>query len=372
MADPQRDPIDVKKVIEQSASKTTLQELAKKGIYRVKVLDEAAITRMIGEAVQRIVSTKTDLLSETDRTKLVEASRKELDKLMKEFQESKDRAELMEKDKAALATEIENLQKQLQIQRKYTDELAKQRYEEGKAFVQSQVDELRAQLADARREGGDEARRAQQSVIEEVRRQAGERETEIRRHAETRFQEGVQSQHGLLSELQRRISETEHRIAQEKEAEFTRKLLEERERESVRREDLQAKLSEQNAKNLEMSQKLATTMEEMKKSDEDLFKKLTELFTRAIEGVNRRLTDLRLRSVAGGVSGGPLPGDVEFRPSQATVESLLGAELESNMKKMEVEAKTAGKISTALERLRALRQGGAKPEEKKEEPKAGI
>ncbi len=117
MADPQpgQNPIDVKKVIEQSASKTTLQELAKKGIYRVKVLDEAAITRMIGEAVSRIVATKTNLMSEGDRQKLVEASRKELDKLVKEFQDSKDRNELMEKDKAALATQIESLQEALKL-----------------------------------------------------------------------------------------------------------------------------------------------------------------------------------------------------------------------------------------------------------------
>ncbi|MBI2898658.1 MAG: hypothetical protein HYY17_00590 [Planctomycetes bacterium] len=371
MADPQGNPIDVRKVIEQSASKTTLQELAKKGIYRVKVLDEAAITRMIGEAVQRIIATKTNLLSETDRAKLVEASRKELDKLVKEFQESKDRAELMEKDKAALAAQIENLQEQLKLQRRYTDEMAKQRYEEGKSVMQQQVDDLKGQLADARNQGGDEARRAQQSVIEEVRGQAARREEDLHRQADARFEEGVKSQQQLIAELQRRISDTEQRIAGEKEAEFSRKLLEEREHEAARREELQGKLAEMNAKNLEMSQKLATTMEDMKKSDEELFKRLTELFTKAIEGVNKKLTDLRLRSIAGGVTSatGSLPGDVEFRPSQMTIEGLIGEELESNLKKMEVEAKTSGKISSALDRLKALRKGPAKPDEKKDEPR---
>ena len=36
--DSKEQPLDVKKVLEKSASKTTLQELAKKGIQRVKVL----------------------------------------------------------------------------------------------------------------------------------------------------------------------------------------------------------------------------------------------------------------------------------------------------------------------------------------------
>lgn len=368
MAEPSGNPIDVKKVIEQSASKTTLQELAKKGIYRVKVLDETAIVRMIGEAVERIVATRTNLLPESERVKLVEASRKELDKLVKEFQEAKDRTELMEKDKAALAAEVENLQRQVQLHRKYTDELAKQRYEEGKALMSRQVEDLKAQLADARKEGGDEARRAQQSVIEEVRRHSAQREEELRRHAETQFQEGGKSQQPLVEELQRRIAETEHRVAAEKEAEFNRRLLEETHREAQRREELQAQLTDQNAKNIEMSRKLASSMEEMKKSDEELFKKITELFTKSIESLNKKLTDLRLRAIAGGSTGASLPGDAEFRPSQATIEGLLGAELDSNLKKMEVEGKTSGKISGALDRLKALRTG-SKPEEKKDEPK---
>jgi len=273
----------------------------------------------------RIVSTKTNLLSDTDRAKLVDASRKELDKMMKEFQEAKDRSELMEKDKAALAAQVENLQRQLQLQRKYTDELSKQRYEEGKASAKQQIDDLRAQLGGARKEGAEDARNAQHELLDEVRRQATQHEAEIRQQ-----------------------------VAAEKDAEYNRRLLEEMQRESQKREEL-------NTRNLEMSQKLATTMEEMKRSDEELFRKITELFTRSLESLNKKLTDLRLRAIAGATTAA-LPGDAEFRPSQATIEGLLADELDSNLKKMEVEGKTSGKISGALDRLKALRQ---KPEEKK-------
>ena len=52
-------PFDVRKVIDQSASKTTLQELAKKGIHRVKVLDEQMINNLIRDAVEHILVSKT-------------------------------------------------------------------------------------------------------------------------------------------------------------------------------------------------------------------------------------------------------------------------------------------------------------------------
>ena len=66
----EQQPFDVRRAIEQSSSKSTLQELAKKGIHRVKVLDESMINKLIGDAVERIISTKTNLLSSDDRAKL--------------------------------------------------------------------------------------------------------------------------------------------------------------------------------------------------------------------------------------------------------------------------------------------------------------
>jgi hypothetical protein len=60
-----------------------------------------------------------------------------------------------------------------------------------------------------------------------------------------------------------------------------------------------------------------------------------------------------------------MEGDIEFRPSQATLENLVSSELESNLKSMQVEAKTAGKVASALDRLKAMRGGDKKEEEKK-------
>jgi hypothetical protein len=121
----------------------------------------------------------------------------------------------------------------------------------------------------------------------------------------------------------------------------------------------------------EAATKQAQMIEEMRKSDEELFKRMSELFTKVMDGVNKKLGDLKNRSFAGGGGGGgggmgKMDGDVEFRPSQATLDQLVQGELESNVKAMQVESKSGGKMSNALERLKAMRGGGG---EKKEEEK---
>jgi len=118
----------------------------------------------------------------------------------------------------------------------------------------------------------------------------------------------------------------------------------------------------------EAAKKQAEMIEEMRKSDEELFKRMSELFTKVMDGVNRKLGDLKNRSFAGGGGGGgmgKMEGDVEFRPSQATLDSLVQGELESNVKAMQVESKSGGKMSNALERLKAMRGGGEKKDEEK-------
>jgi len=243
-------PFDVKRAIDQSASKSTLQELAKKGIHRVKVLDEQMIQKLIRDAVENILSTRGGNLSSAERDQVVKQSRQELDRLVKDFNTTKD---TLTADKAALAT----------------------------------------------------------------------RESELRQ-------------------------------------EFSQ-----REREYNKR------IQEEIQKNAEMSQRMAASLEGSRTHEDELVKKMEVLFTKSLEGLNKKLTDLRLRSMAGGSMGGGGSGleAVELRPSQATIESLFNQELESNVKAMEKgEGKTAGKLGSALDRLKNMRGGGA-PKKDDEEKK---
>lgn len=297
----EQQPFDVRRAIEQSSSKSTLQELAKKGIHRVKVLDESMINKLIGDAVERIISTKTNLLSSDDRQKLIEASRKELDRLMKEHQTTKDKAELAEQSQAQLAASVENLQNQLKTAQRLAEDTAKQRYEDGKNVMRAEVDDMKKKMA----------------TME---------------------------------------ADIEKRVRREVDLEYQAKMANER----VAIEQMKT----------EAAKKQAEMIEEMRKSDEELFKRMSELFTKVMDGVNKKLGDLRNRSFAGGGGGGGgmarMEGDVDFRPSQATLESLVAGELESNVKAMQVESKSGGKMGSALERLKAMRGGGGdKKEEKK-------
>src|SRR6185295_3802879 len=299
----EQQPFDVRRAIEQSSSKSTLQELAKKGIHRVKVLDESMINKLIGDAVERIISTKTNLLSGEDRQKLIEASRKELDRLMKEHQTSKDKAELAEQSSGQLAATVENLQNQLKTAQRLAEDTAKQRYEDGKNVMRAEVDDMKKKMS------------------------------------------------GMEAEI-------EKRVRKEVDLEYQAKM-------ATERIVIEQMKTEQALKQTQM-------IEEMRKSDEELFKRMSELFTKVMDGVNKKLGDLKNRSFAGGGGGGggmgKMEGDVEFRPSQATLESLVAGELESNVKAMQVESKSGGKMTNALERLKAMRGGGGKkPDEKKEE-----
>jgi len=291
----EQQPFDVRRAIEQSSSKSTLQELAKKGIHRVKVLDESMINKLIGDAVERIISTKTNLLSSDDRQKLIEASRKELDRLMKEHQTSKDKAELAEQSQATLAASVENLQNQLKTAQRLAEDTAKQRYEDGKAVMRAEVDDMKKKM----------------STMEV------DIEKRVRREVDLEYQAKMANERIVIEQMK-----------------------------------------------TEAAKKQAEMIDEMRKSDEELFKRMSELFTKVMDGVNKKLGDLRNRSFAGGGGGGggggmgKMEGDVEFRPSQATLDSLVQGELESNVKAMQVESKSGGKMSNALERLKAMRGGG--------------
>ena len=300
----EQQPFDVRRAIEQSSSKSTLQELAKKGIHRVKVLDESMINKLIGDAVERIISTKTNLLSSDDRQKLITASRQELDRLMKEHQNTKDKAELAEQSQAQLASTVENLQNQLKTAQRLAEDTAKQRYEDGKNVMRAEVDDMKKKMA---------------SMEADI-------EKRVRREVDLEYQAKMANERIVIEQMK-----------------------------------------------TEAATKQAQMIEEMRKSDEELFKRMSELFTKVMDGVNKKLGDLRNRSFAGGGGGGgggmgKMEGDVDFRPSQATLESLVQGELESNVKAMQVESKSGGKMGSALERLKAMR-GGAGGGEKKDEKK---
>ena len=200
----------------------------------------------------------------------------------------------------------------------------------------------------ARTGGAEAVKHAVEKREAELKVRFTEYEKELKAAAEKKYQDGAASQNALIEQLKARAEDAAQRAAQQKEAEYAQKVMAEMQ------------------KNVELSQKLTKTLEDMRTRDDEIAKKMEQLFTKSIEGLSKKLGEMKYVSGPGGGGGGG-GVDIAFRQSEDVLKSMLSNELESNVKNMEkTEGKVAGNLGSALERLKAMR-GGAKPPEKKKE-----
>ena len=424
---PEPEGLDIQKVIEQSATRTTLSDLARRGIQRVKVLDERAILNLIRQAVDKVLSARSGLLAEEERAKITTDSRKELDRLLRETREMKSRAELLEAGKSDLVLQIENLQKQLQLQRHLEAQNIQRKVDQETAALQTRVHELEGSLDAVQKElkklreqggrlmGEQGALTAQleeaKAELERVRKQDAQAqkqalETKVRevegrlkaaQDAEAVAQQALQALRGehnrALAEqidlrkalekareeggasLQGEVSSLKQRLAVEeaKAREATAKLSDE---ESKHREAL-AKIST----STDLDKKLAALEANIEKKfqavqESSLASKLEELSAKdkdmagKLEKLFARMTDSLTKKMAGMrvAGGGAAAGEeADFRPGERMLESLFKQELESNVptaEKVQTDDAKKGKMGDALDRLRKLTGGGSSPEQK--------
>lgn len=94
-------PLDIQGAIEKSTSKVSLQDLSRKGVKQVKVLNQAVITRLITEAVDAAIEHRAEELSGTERKRVIAASRQKFQALAREqVQKEKQRNdELLDKNR---------------------------------------------------------------------------------------------------------------------------------------------------------------------------------------------------------------------------------------------------------------------------------
>lgn len=301
---PGGEEFDVKNVIDKSVSKSTLKELASKGIHSVKVIDEKMINALIREAVERIIATRTNVLSEQERQKIYDASKRELQVLLQEHQQIKQRADLAERDKGSLIHEVENLQKQLHLTRKMAAEEAKMRFEEGIESQKPLIKEMRDRI----------------ELLEKALQEG------------TKHDQESDFSHRILQELQKMSSSIQSNL----ESKF-----------HFMEENVSAKLDNQTDQS-----ELRRRLEELGQKDDRVAARIESLVGRMSDTLNRKIQGLQLRALAGG------SGDAyEYRLSDAAYDSLLKEELESNLRAIETEEVEGSKVGETLNKLKLLRKG---------------
>src|SRR5262249_18870731 len=201
MAEDHKD-LDLRGALEAGTKKMALKDLEQKGFKNVKVLDEKGLEELMRKAVDRVVSTQTA----EEKARIVEESRKELDRLMKEHKAARSRAQLLEADKNELVEQVEALQRELQLKSELEEELLQKKFEEGTASMQAQVEEVK-------RRAGDSDVEMQKLRVENARLDAaltGEREKVMRyREMEPRLEATLKDAQELHRDNARLQSEAE-------------------------------------------------------------------------------------------------------------------------------------------------------------------
>src|SRR5688572_4571766 len=110
--------LDIRQVIADNARVSDVASLASSGVKRVKVLDEAALQRMIEQAVDEAISSS----NAEERSRILADSRKQLTKLMNERDQAAKQANLADAGRNELLREIEKLQKEIRLRREVEEQ----------------------------------------------------------------------------------------------------------------------------------------------------------------------------------------------------------------------------------------------------------
>lgn len=113
------DVIDISKVIRGSTSDMTIDSLTKKGVKQVKVLDQATITRLISQVIDKVLAERTEQVDAGERERIVKETKAQLNvgSLKKGIQAAND--EIAHKDRriSELQGQLEAKEEQLANQR---------------------------------------------------------------------------------------------------------------------------------------------------------------------------------------------------------------------------------------------------------------
>jgi chromosome segregation ATPase len=381
--------IDIRKIIKDGTSVTTIQDLAKKGYTRIRVINEQMITKLISEAVERIVSTKTNLLTEQERERIIQESRRELERLVREHQLMKEKAESIEKDKSAMIKEIENLTQQLKLMQKLSEQEAMRKFDEGVALQQKKINALEDEIQNLRiqLEAKETEIKKEKEQLELLKHQTSElksiMESDQSEHREIikNQQEQIRKMESAVNELQKQLKKKENQLievqnkiadlkiqreTEKKEyeqiiqnyqyqvKEYERKIAELKEEQEASKQQIQELLRLNVALQLGVEERFKTIIQEQEAMKQQVEEVSEKDYTKDFEKVLGRFSESlakKLRSMAV-----LKPGEEElFKPGDVTIKSILEAIASGQVSTVKEERLDSKKVAKAVDKLKALR-----------------
>lgn len=324
---------DVRQVIEQSSSRATVNDLARRGIRAVRLIDEAMIHRLVNQAVEKIVMARAELLTEAERENIYKAARKELSRLVTEQQQMAARVADAQQDRDGLLKQVDNMREQLGLISRMSDEEARRRFNEGVATqapliesMRQQIEKLERELSEARTQGASPKMEQMLSTMKDMfkaREQSFSREMEQRLAAQPKMEE-------LVAQLREGMQPSGPKVEE---------LVE------------QLKLAMQS--NAPKTDELADTLKAaLGTRDTALAGEIERAFAKSMGTMSKKLEAIRVK-----VGGGT---EVEFHAGEATLGSILNQKVESNMDAVGVKSQSGAKVGDAVDVLRRMR-APAKP-----------
>jgi chromosome segregation ATPase len=291
--------VDIKKVISTSTSNVSLEDLTKKGFKRVKVLNQAVISKLIAEAVDTVLEERSKKISKDEREKVIGEARSHFETLAKErLEKERHRIDELTSSNQDLASELDTVRKRLSAS----------------IEVQAERDQAMSRLQALE----NESTRVKRELIE-FQELFSKKKTEVI---------------GLQAELSAKTAEIER---------LTR-------RATSLQEELDGKASKSDAS---MEKILAVLNERLQAASQpaDVSKIMNSLDT-----LSRRLSNMG--GGGGGIGSGEDPELIKDFVLGSLFDKDKGAAVESNVSKVKVKQAKAGDVKGALARLKKLQKGG--------------
>ncbi len=342
---------DVKQLVDQSGQKLSVDELKSKGFERINVLDKHTFNQLIQEAVERIISTRTNLLTDKERQHIFAQSQNELKMLMQEHSQLKTQAQLEEKGKQDLIRDIENLQKQVHLQRQVSAQTEKIKYEEGMDSQKPFMDELKREVESLEKENS-----KLEAKLKDAERELKEAERELNAAPKADQMSAMMEQ--MSAKLESSIgTKFQSRIDQLEAENNTLKTKAHEEVEAKGNNQMAALMEKMNAKMeaIESQQKAMFEQEEIRNRLEAEAKK-DERVGQNIESLMMKMQDSMAKRMKSIISG--QDNDVEYRPGAATLDEMFKQELESNLENIDTKSSETKEAGSTLDKLKALKKKG--------------